>query len=75
MLSAYGFPFLLAALVSYILTPYIKTLAFKIGAIDKPDNRKDHQDRPAQRTGGAEERQSHTKHGCGQVYDRTAEVI
>lgn len=40
MLSAYGFPFLLAALVSYILTPYIKTLAFKIGAIDKPDNRK-----------------------------------
>ena len=33
MLSAYGFPFLLAALVSYILTPYIKTLAFKIGAI------------------------------------------
>ena len=39
MLSAYGFPFLLAALVSYILTPYIKTLAFKIGAIDKPDNR------------------------------------
>ena len=42
MLSAYGFPFLLAALVSYILTPYIKTLAFKIGAIDKPDNRKVH---------------------------------
>ena len=39
------------------------------------DTRKDHQDRPAQRTGGAEERQSHTKHGCGQVYDRTAEVI
>ena len=42
MLSAYGFPFLFAALVSYILTPYIKTLAFKIGAIDKPDNRKVH---------------------------------
>ena len=42
MLSAYGFPFLLAALVSYILTPYIKKLAFFIGAIDKPDNRKVH---------------------------------
>ena len=42
MLSAYGFPFLLAALVSYILTPYIKKLAFIIGAIDKPDNRKVH---------------------------------
>lgn len=42
MLSAYGFPFLLAALVSYILTPYIKKLAFLIGAIDKPDNRKVH---------------------------------
>ena len=42
MLSAYGSPFLLAALASYILTPYIKTLAFKIGAIDKPDNRKVH---------------------------------
>ena len=35
MLSAYGFPFLLAALVSYILTPYIKKLAFLIGAIVK----------------------------------------
>lgn len=42
MLSAYGFPFLLAALVSYVLTPYIKKLAFQIGAIDKPDNRKVH---------------------------------
>lgn len=42
MLSAYGFPFLLAALVSYVLTPYIKKLAFMIGAIDKPDNRKVH---------------------------------
>lgn len=42
MLKVYGFPLLLAALVSYILTPYIKTLAFKIGAVDKPDNRKVH---------------------------------
>ena len=42
MLSAYGFPFLLAAVVSYILTPYIKKLAFLIGALDKPDNRKVH---------------------------------
>lgn len=42
MLSAYGFPFLLAMFVSYVLTPYIKKLAFKIGAVDKPDNRKVH---------------------------------
>ena len=42
MLSAYGFPFLLAMFVSYVLTPYIKKLAFAIGAIDKPDNRKVH---------------------------------
>lgn len=42
MLKVYGFPLLLAALISYVLTPYIKTLAFKIGAIDKPDNRKVH---------------------------------
>lgn len=42
MLSVYGFPFLLAMLVSFILTPYIKKLAFAIGAIDKPDNRKVH---------------------------------
>ena len=42
MLSLYGFPFLLAALVSYVLTPYIKKLAFYIGAIDKPDPRKVH---------------------------------
>ncbi len=42
MLKVYGFPLLLAALVSYVLTPYIKQLAFKIGAIDKPDNRKVH---------------------------------
>ncbi len=42
MLSTYGFPFLLAMFVSYVLTPYIKKLAFHIGAIDKPDNRKVH---------------------------------
>lgn len=42
MLSVYGFPFLLAMFVSYVLTPYIKKLAFKIGAVDKPDNRKVH---------------------------------
>lgn len=42
MLSVYGFPFLLAMFVSYVLTPHIKKLAFKIGAVDKPDNRKVH---------------------------------
>ena len=42
MLSSYGFPFLLAMLVSYVLTPYIKKLAFRLGAIDKPDQRKVH---------------------------------
>lgn len=42
MLSIYGFPFMLAMFVSYVLTPYIKQLAFKIGAVDRPDNRKVH---------------------------------
>lgn len=42
MLSIYGFPFMLAMFVSYVLTPYIKKLAFKIGAVDRPDNRKVH---------------------------------
>ncbi len=42
MLSSYGFPFLLAMLVSYILTPYIKKLAFQIGAVDRPNKRKVH---------------------------------
>ena len=42
MLSVYGFPFMLAMFVSFVLTPYIKKLAFKIGAVDKPDNRKVH---------------------------------
>ena len=42
MLSVYGFPFLLAMFVSYVLTPYIQKLAFKIGAVDKPDLRKVH---------------------------------
>lgn len=42
MLNVYGFPFLLAMLVSFLLTPHIKKLAFTIGAVDKPDNRKVH---------------------------------
>ena len=42
MLSVYGFPFMLAMFVSFVLTPHIKKLAFKIGAVDKPDNRKVH---------------------------------
>lgn len=42
MLSTYGFPFLLALFVSYILTPYIKNIAFMIGAVDRPDARKVH---------------------------------
>ena len=33
---------MLAMFVSYVLTPYIKKLAFKIGAVDRPDNRKVH---------------------------------
>lgn len=42
MLSSYGFPFLFATLISYVLTPYIRKIAFRIGAIDRPDNRKVH---------------------------------
>nr|WP_187290672.1 MraY family glycosyltransferase [Desulforamulus ruminis] len=36
------FPCLLALLISFVLTPTVRKLAFKIGAIDRPDCRKVH---------------------------------
>ena len=33
---------IIALLASFLLTPYIKQLAVKIGAVDKPDKRKVH---------------------------------
>ena len=38
----YIFAFVIALLASFLLTPYVKQLAFKIGAVDKPDPRKVH---------------------------------
>lgn len=43
--------FLLTILASILLTPYVKKLAFKIGAIDQPDRRKIHK-KPIARLGG-----------------------
>ena len=39
---AYFVPFFIALIVSYAVTPGVKKLAIKIGAIDKPDERKVH---------------------------------
>lgn len=47
----YVFYFVLAATLSIIVTPWIMKLAAKIGAIDKPDERKIHA-RPMPRLGG-----------------------
>ncbi len=38
----YILAFIIALLVSFLLTPYVKKLAFKIGALDQPDHRKVH---------------------------------
>ena len=38
----YILAFVIALLASFLLTPYVKQLAFKIGAVDKPDKRKVH---------------------------------
>lgn len=38
----YFVPFLIALIVAYILTPGVKTLAIKVGAVDKPNARKVH---------------------------------
>ena len=38
----YILAFVIALLASFLLTPYVKKLAFAIGAVDKPDKRKVH---------------------------------
>lgn len=38
----YFVPFLIALIVAYIVTPAVKRLAFKVGAVDRPDARKVH---------------------------------
>jgi UDP-GlcNAc:undecaprenyl-phosphate GlcNAc-1-phosphate transferase len=38
----YILAFLISLLASFLLTPYVKKLAFKIGALDKPEKRKVH---------------------------------
>jgi UDP-GlcNAc:undecaprenyl-phosphate GlcNAc-1-phosphate transferase len=42
MIRVYILAFLIALLASYVLTPYVKKIAFKIGALDKPNKRKVH---------------------------------
>ncbi len=39
---AYAFTFLVALVVTFVLTPIVKNFAIKIGAVDKPDARKVH---------------------------------
>lgn len=39
---AYAFTFLTALVVTFVLTPVVKNLAIRIGAVDKPDARKVH---------------------------------
>ncbi len=39
---AYAFTFLVALVVTFVLTPLVKNFAIKIGAVDKPDARKVH---------------------------------
>ena len=43
--------FFIALLISYLLTPLIRTRAFKLGVLDKPDERKIHET-PVPRLGG-----------------------
>ena len=38
----YILAFVIALLACFLLTPYVKQLAFKIGAVDKPNERKVH---------------------------------
>ena len=38
----YFVPFLIALIVAYVLTPGVKKLAIKVGAVDKPNARKVH---------------------------------
>lgn len=39
---AYAFTFLCALIVTFVLTPVVKRIAIKVGAVDKPDARKVH---------------------------------
>ena len=42
LVKTYVVAFAIALFTSWVLTPYVKNLAFKIGAVDKPDPRKVH---------------------------------
>ena len=41
-MQVYILAFVIALFTSWLLTPYVKKLAFRIGALDKPDGRKVH---------------------------------
>lgn len=41
-MQIYLLSFIIALFTSWVLTPYVKKLAFRVGAVDKPDGRKVH---------------------------------
>lgn len=43
-MAAYGLAFLVALIVTYAITPFVKKIAISVGAMDKPDARKVHQE-------------------------------
>lgn len=51
MISTLGFPMLVAFLIAYCFTPFVKKLALAAGAVDMPDERKIHSE-PMPRLGG-----------------------
>lgn len=51
MLEVYVLAFTVALMATYLLTPYVKELAIRVGAMDAPDARKVHT-RPIPRMGG-----------------------
>lgn len=42
MLIRYIVPFIIALVAAYLLTPAVKTLALRVGAVDRPNARKVH---------------------------------
>lgn len=52
MIGNYIISFILAMLTSYILMPYVIRFAYKVGAVDKPENKRKLHKKPTARIGG-----------------------